>query len=191
MNRRAVAASAAFLVLAAAATAIAGGKNLQHYPKDISMEDLKAEMKVLKNSLGVDCAHCHQMQPRDFSKDVDNKKVARSMLDMQDKLNQACFTKDFLKEFKGKQIKSATCFMCHKGKEKPVYEPSTDADKEKAKKFETDAKDAKHKDLSAGMKRLTDKVSKDYFNWKGAPKATCWMCHRGSLEIETKAPGDD
>jgi hypothetical protein len=190
MNRNVVLSSG--FVLLVAATAFAGGKNLQHYSKDMSMEDLKAEMKVLKNSLGVDCAHCHQMNPkRDFSVDIDNKKQARAMLDMLDKLNKDCYNKDYL-GVKDKQatVKAATCFMCHKGKEKPVFAPATDDEKAAQKKFEEASKDAKKKDMAAAMKKLTDKVNKDFFNWKNAPKATCWMCHRGELEINTKAPGD-
>lgn len=168
-----------------AASALAGGKNLQHYSKEMSMEDLKAEMKILKNSLGVGCDHCHQMKPkRDFSADVENKKITRSMLEMVDKLNKDCFTKEFLGIKEG-EVPKATCFMCHKGKEKPEAKPEkADANK----KFEEAVKDPKHKDVAAGMKKLVEKLNKDFFTWKGAPKATCWMCHKGELEFSTKAP---
>src|SRR5690348_7725596 len=109
MDRRVVSLGAgAFLLVAA--TAWAGGKNLQYYPKDMSQEELKGQMKVLKSSLGVTCEHCHQYKPkRDFSVDTDTKKIARSMLAMTDKLNKACFTKQFL-GIKDEEVPQATCF---------------------------------------------------------------------------------
>ena len=55
MDRRVVTIAGAGSLVLLAATAWAGGKNLQHYPREMSMEDLKAEMKVLKSSLGVSC----------------------------------------------------------------------------------------------------------------------------------------
>jgi hypothetical protein len=184
MDRKVVLPLAAFSALAlVAGVAWAGGKNLQYYSKDMTMEDLKAEMKVLKSSLGVGCDHCHQMKPkRDFSADVENKKIARSMLTMTDRINKDCFTKEFLGL---KEPPKATCYMCHKGKEKPEYKPEkADANK----KFEEAVKDDKHKDTVAAMKKLVEKLNKDFFTWKGAPKATCWMCHRGQVEFSTKAP---
>jgi hypothetical protein len=186
MDRRVALSLAGFSALSLiAATAWAGGKNLQYYSKDMSMEDLKAEMKVLKSSLGVGCDHCHQMKPkRDFSADVENKKIARSMLTMTDKINKECFTKDFLGIKEG-EVPKATCFMCHKSKEKPETKPEkADANK----KFEEAIKDPKHKDMVAGMKKVVEKLNKDFFTWKNAPKASCWMCHRGEVEFSTKAP---
>lgn len=189
MDRRVVKSCLGAAALAlVGATAWAGGKNLQHYPKDMSMEDLKAEMKVLKNSLGVSCEHCHQYKPkRDFSVDTDTKKTARSMLDMTDKLNKNCFTKEFLGIKEG-DVPKASCFMCHKGNEKPEYKPEkADANA----KFEASCKEDKNKEVVASMKKLVEKINKDYFTWKNAPKATCWMCHRGSTDIELKAPEGD
>ncbi len=176
------------VLLMVATAALAGGKNLQHYDKSMSMEDIKAEMKVLKNSLGVSCEHCHQYKPkRDFSVDTDVKKQARSMLDMVDKLNKDCFTKDFLGIKEG-EVPKATCILCHKGKEKPEFKP----DKADANaKFEAECKDDKHKQVVASMKKLVDKINKDFFTWKNAPKATCWMCHRGTREIDMKVPDGD
>lgn len=174
---------AGFGILAFTVTVWAEGKNLQHFPKDISTKDLKAEMKVMKASLGVDCAHCHQQKPsRDFSVDTDAKKIARSMLDMQKKMNEACFTSDFLGM---RKTPKATCYMCHKGHEKPEYEPKNADDEKKFK----DAVDAgKKKRTVDAMKKLTDEINKTYFTWKDAPKATCWMCHRGRFEFKTKVP---
>jgi hypothetical protein len=168
-----------------AATAWAGGKNRQYYPNDMSNEDIKAAMKVLGSSLGVECAHCHQIKPkRDWTIDTDAKKIARSMLVMTDKINKDCFNKDFL-GVKDGDVKQGTCFMCHKGKEKPEYKPASPDDN---KKFEALAKDDKNKAMAASMKKLVDKLNKDFFTWKDAPKATCWMCHHGSGEIVVKAP---
>src|SRR4051812_23388025 len=72
MDRRVVLSVAGVCGMALlAATAFAGGKNLQHYSKDMSMSDLQGEMKVLRMSLGVGCDHCHQMKPkRDFTVDT-------------------------------------------------------------------------------------------------------------------------
>jgi hypothetical protein len=175
---------ASALVLIAGA-AFAGGKNLQYYSKDLSSDEIKDQMKVLKASLGVDCGHCHQMQPRkNWAADTDTKKFTRTMLVMTDKINKDCFNKDFL-GIKPEDVKTGTCFMCHKGKEKPEYKPTNPDDN---KKFEALAKDDKNKTITASMKKLVDKLNKDFFTWKDAPKATCWMCHRGAGEFELKAP---
>ncbi|MBI3724515.1 c-type cytochrome [bacterium] len=179
-----------------AATASAGGKNIQYYDKDMSLEDIKKEMRTLRRSLGTDCSHCHQMKPRDYSLDTDTKKTARNMLNMVDKINKDLFTKDALGIKEGDAPK-ASCFMCHKGKEKPEYKPEAkDADKEK--KFQEAVKADKHKTMKAGMEKMMDKLNKNHFTKetlgiaKGdAPKATCWMCHRGEVEFSTKMPDDD
>jgi hypothetical protein len=181
-----IAASAVALL---SATAWAGG-NLQHYPKDTSNEDIRAEMKVIKISLGVSCEHCHQYKPKkDWAVDIEMKKTARNMLDMVDKIQDKLFTKDFLgiKDDKA-TLPKATCYMCHKGKEKPEYKPAK-ADDEK--KFNDACKTDKNKAMAASMKKVVDKINKDHFTWKDAPKATCWMCHHGELEFKTKAPEGD
>jgi hypothetical protein len=171
----------------ASATAWAGG-NLQHYPKDMPAEDIRAEMKMIKISMGVTCEYCHQMKPKkDFAVDNETKKTARTMLDMVDKIQDKLFTKDFL-GLKDKKTPKATCFMCHKGKEKPEYKPAK-ADDEK--KFQDACKTDKYKAMAASMKKVVDQINKDHFTWKNAPKATCWMCHHGEVEFSTKAPEGD
>jgi hypothetical protein len=38
------------------------------------------------------------------------------------------------------------------------------------------------------MKKLTAELNEKVFTWKDAPKATCWMCHRGRFEFSSKIP---
>lgn len=183
----------AALVLGGFSTiAWAGGKNLEYYPKDMQIEDLKAEMKVLQRSVGAtDCAYCHVVKPkRDFAADTDLKKTTRVMLKMVDKIQKDLFTKEALGIKEGEAPK-ATCYMCHRGKEKPEYKPQG-ADAEKAQaKFEAECKKPEAEKIVAAMKKVVEKINKDHFTWKDAPKATCWMCHRGKTEMSTKAPDGD
>ena len=181
---------AAGLVLVLSVTAWAGGKNLQHFPKDISDDDLKTEMKLIKRSLGTTCNHCHQFQPkRDWTADTDTKKTARAMLDMTKKLNDNVMTAYTLGLKEGKAPK-ATCYLCHKGLEKPQMKPEKPEDE---KKFNDGVAAGKHKKTVEAMKALVETLDKEYFTWKDAPKATCWMCHRGSGHIKVDAPkgGED
>jgi hypothetical protein len=177
-----------FPLLAALPFAVAfakgdAGKNLQHFDKEISADKLKAEMKIIKRSLGVECAACHQMKPeRDMSVDTEKKKTARSMLDMQKKLNEKCFTPDYLET--RKQI-HATCFMCHKGSDKVETKPKNPDDEAK---FNAMVDSGKKKKMVDVMKKLTDDLNANYFTWKDAPKATCWMCHRGRGGFRANLP---
>ncbi len=174
---------AAFIVAAFGVTVWADGKNLQFFPKDTSSADLKAEMNTIKRSLGTDCKHCHQMDPRDMSVDTPTKKIARDMLVMQKKLNEKCFTKDFLG---GRRAPPpATCYLCHKGNEKPELEAKNPDDE---KQFNDDVAAGKHKRTVDAMKKLVAELNQNYFTWKDAPKATCWMCHRGSSRVRGKLP---
>lgn len=172
-----------FGVLACATVVWAGGKNLQHFPKDTSNEDLKKEMNVIKRSLGTDCAHCHQMKPeRDFSVDTDDKKTARAMLDMTTKLNAECMTPQYLGM---RRAPKASCYMCHKGNVKVETEPKNPDDE---KRFNDMVASGRKKKTIDAMKKLTDELNKTYFTWKDAPKATCWMCHRGRGEFRAQLP---
>ena len=38
------------------------------------------------------------------------------------------------------------------------------------------------------MKKLVEELNTNYFTWKDAPKATCWMCHRGKMEWKYQLP---
>jgi len=183
-----IVAGAALLLLSGVVTAWADGKNLQHFPKDTKDDDLRAQMKIIRRSLGTTCEHCHQKEPRDFSVDTDVKKVGRNMLDMVDKINK----NDFKAELFGKRrIAAVDCWMCHKGHEKPEMSPENADDEQKFK----DAVDSGRKKKAIdGMKKLVETLDKTYFTWKDAPKATCWMCHRGHLGFKTTMPvadGDD
>jgi hypothetical protein len=187
-----VALGALALALVGGATAWADWKNVQYYPKDMPSEDLKAAMSVLQRSVGAEnCAYCHKVKPqRDMAFDTEKKKTARAMLLMVDKINKNLFTKDAL-GIKDDDVPKATCFMCHHGKEKPEYKPAN-ADQEKAQaKFVEGTKDPDNAQMVTSMKKLVEKLNKDHFTWKDAPKATCWMCHRGSLEFSTKLPDED
>lgn len=184
MNRRPL--FAIGLVLAGAVTALAlPERNLHHYKKDISDGALKDEMKLIKRSLGTKCEHCHVVKPtRDMAADTDTKKTARSMLDMTDVINKKYFTTDFLGF---KKPLTATCYMCHKGHEK-VETEAKNADDEK--RFNAMKESGRKKRTIDAMKKLTDALNKDVFTWKDAPKATCWMCHRGRGEFQVRAPKD-
>jgi hypothetical protein len=170
-------------VLALAVTVWAEGKNLQHFPKYTKIEDLKAEMGLIKRSLGVDCAYCHRMQPtRDMAFDTEKKKVARAMLEMQKKLNEKCFTPGFLGM---KKAPRATCYMCHHGHDEVETKPDKPEDE---KKFNDFVESGKKKKVVEGMKKLVDELNETFFTWKDAPKATCWMCHRGEVEWKHELP---
>jgi hypothetical protein len=183
------------LGLAASAWA-GGGSNIQtDYYKDMSREELKADMKKLEAGVGAQkCSFCHN---RDYSQDTDTKKIARNMINMREKINKDLFTKAILGITEG-DVPQATCYMCHRGKEKPEYSPQDKDGQDKEKKFQDAVKADKLKKVKAGMQKVVDKLNtKDYFTKdalgiaKGdLPKATCWMCHRGELEFSTKAPGD-
>jgi hypothetical protein len=171
-------AAVVFGVALATTRADAAGKNLKHFPKDISSEDLQASMKLIKNSLGVQCGYCHVVVPKkEFDKDTPKKKAALYMLDMVDKINKELFT--------WQDAPKATCYMCHRGEEKTELKPES-SDKEN--KFKAECQDPKNADVVKSMKAMVEKLNKSYFTWKDAPKATCWMCHRGEKEPKTKLP---
>src|SRR5262245_20739652 len=155
---------AASLVLAFTATTVwaaGAGKNLKHFPKDITPDALKAEMSLIKRSVGMDCLQCHQKTPvRDFSVDTEKKKVAREMLDMTTKISEHAFTRDVL--WRNSPPK-ATCFMCHKGHEKVEVAPAN-ADHEK--RFNDSIARGRKKKIVDGMKKLVETLNKDYFTWK-------------------------
>jgi hypothetical protein len=170
--------AAGVVVLGTAVTAWAGGKNLQFYPKDTSDTEIRSEMRMMNRSLGARCGTCHE---RDRSADTDKKKFCRTMLEMTKGLNAKQFTKELL----GEKIAKANCYMCHKGSTEVELEPEK-ADDEK--KFNDSVAAGRHKRTVDAMKKLVDALNKDYFTWKDAPKATCWMCHRGKFEFQATLP---
>ncbi|MHB1846172.1 MAG: c-type cytochrome [Deltaproteobacteria bacterium] len=91
-------------------------KNLKVLPKDISDAELMAVMKGFSHGLGVRCDFCHVMKPqKDFAADTKNKDIAREMLQMTHRIDQEFFT--------WPKAPKATCFMCHRGEEKPLFAP--------------------------------------------------------------------
>lgn len=183
MRRLAYLPALAFVALALVGWAPGGAKNLEYFPKDIDLEKLKGEMKTISRSLGVECDKCHVVKPtRDMSLDTEGKKSGRSMLSMLKKMNENVLTADFLGRKRGIE---GTCYMCHKGKWKVETKPEN-ADDEK--RFNAMVDSGKKKKTVDAMKKLVETLNKDYFTWKDAPKATCWMCHRGRGEFRTRLP---
>ena len=87
----------------------APGKNLMIYPKDTDVAQIKKDMKVLAQSLGVKCDYCHDLEAMD--KDSDMKKKARLMMKMVGTIN-ASLKKDGFKQ-------EVRCATCHAGQKKP------------------------------------------------------------------------
>ena len=91
--------------------------NLQVLSKDITRDQLLANMKFFSQSLGVRCTHCHvgNEGKLDFASDAKKEKqVARAMLKMVHRINQEEFG---VKEFKDVKV---TCYTCHRGALKPA-----------------------------------------------------------------------
>jgi hypothetical protein len=88
-------------------------KNVQVL-KDKSYADVyKIMANTLSSGLGAPCSFCHEV--KDFSSDAKEEKVtARKMLKMVQDMNQK-----YLKD-----SKQVTCYMCHRGKEKPLASAS-------------------------------------------------------------------
>lgn len=88
-------------------------KNIQIFKGTSSSRLLKA-MNFFKDSLGVDCTHCHVKDAYDKD-DKEAKQTARRMIRMVGSIS------NFIKE---KSIKgSVTCFTCHSGQVKPEIIP--------------------------------------------------------------------
>ena len=80
--------------------------------------DLRPIMSAFNAGLGVECSFCHE--PPDFAKDTEGKRRARNMIKMVQNLNSEVFT--------WPNAPRATCFMCHRGQQKPEFEPTAEAD---------------------------------------------------------------
>ena len=99
-------------------------KNLQVFPKDISRQNLLANMKLFAQSLGVRCTYCHvgeegkPLSTFDFASDAkEKKKIARDMLRMAHRLNTD------LPGITGDPSSRISCYTCHRGSTKPVVIP--------------------------------------------------------------------
>ena len=104
-------------VAAAQKTEPTAAKNLQIFPKNTPIKELKTMMKAMSKQLGVQCDFCHDTD--DFAKDTDMKKTGRWMMTL---------TKDINAKFQGKVM--VTCETCHNGHQMP---PAGGPDLEKAK----------------------------------------------------------
>lgn len=82
--------------------------------KSLSKEDFYRRMKQFCAALGVNCDKCHLRD--DYASDEKpEKRKARQMLDVVDTLNA-----QFFNQPSGPR---ATCYLCHRGAEKPQTEP--------------------------------------------------------------------
>ncbi|MEJ2613943.1 MAG: c-type cytochrome [Ignavibacteriaceae bacterium] len=98
--------------------------NLTVLPKTISKEDLISVMRNFTEGLGVKCGFCHveeegQSQHKfDFSSDdKDNKKKARIMMKMINKINDDYISE--LKDFGSGNVIKVKCITCHHGLKEP------------------------------------------------------------------------
>jgi len=100
-------------------------KNLRIIPKTVDDVYMEALMNKYDRDLGVTCNYCHAAtkpgvvpQRADFpSDDNPEKKVAREMMRMTDRINKKYFgienTYDF--DFEMKKKAAVTCRTCHRG----------------------------------------------------------------------------
>lgn len=90
-------------------------KNLQVLTFVKSKKELKSWMDMIKQSLGVDCAYCHNVH--DFASDAKpTKRIARVMLKMLVQIRSTYFTFP--------HAKPPTCYTCHQGHKHPMNTPS-------------------------------------------------------------------
>ena len=94
-------------------------QNLQHFPKDITREQLIQRMREFSFALGVRCEYCHdapegvQPRPDGFSSDVKPTKLkARAMLRMVDQLNSSLLA---AVPARAEPRVEVTCATCHRG----------------------------------------------------------------------------
>ena len=105
----------AALVSAGLANAQAPGpKNLQVLPKTMTKDQVKATMKNISKSLGVECDFCHDV-PDMASDNNPHKKTAREMMKMSAEINAKWISKIAPKA-------EVTCNTCHRGRAKPEKE---------------------------------------------------------------------
>lgn len=94
-------------------------QNLQHFPKDITREQLIQRMREFSFALGVRCEYCHDAPegvppgPNAFASDVKPAKLkARAMLKMVDQLNSSLLTAI---PSRAEPRVEVTCVTCHRG----------------------------------------------------------------------------
>ena len=98
-------------------------ENIQYYPEGITRPELVNEMRSISLSLGVRCQFCHvgsvdgvSFEGVDFASDESpNKRAAREMLRLVDRINQAV-QNDLPDEGVRTEV---TCKTCHRGDSRP------------------------------------------------------------------------
>jgi hypothetical protein len=97
-------------------------QNLKVLSKKISMDSLDKLMKVYAKSLGVRCGFCHAVVPDskpmklDFASDAKvEKKIARAMIKMTDKINHK-----YIDKMPWGPMRQVTCVSCHNGNIRPI-----------------------------------------------------------------------
>jgi len=85
--------------------------NLQVLPETIERDELILYMRTISRSLGVRCAHCHDMSEDYATDDVAAKIVAREMMRLVGEFNALTSQRP--------DATAVTCYMCHRGTAKP------------------------------------------------------------------------
>jgi len=97
-------------------------QNLQVLSKDLTFQQVRAQMQTIAASLGVECSHCHVGTTQERAKDDKPEKLkARKMMQLVNTINN-----DLLKDFGPPAAAGAqkvTCFTCHRGALKPLTAP--------------------------------------------------------------------
>ena len=99
-------------------------KNVQVL-KGLPLKDIRADMQIISQSLGVQCTFCHE--PGNFASDAKpQKKTARKMMEMVEDIN----TKYFPRRRAAAQTATAdpirgrvSCYTCHNGAAEPKRLP--------------------------------------------------------------------
>lgn len=80
-------------------------------------EEVRAEMQLMAQALGVKCDHCH-VQGNFASDEKRTKNVARRMIDLTSSLNADYFA-DKAPAGGGSKFGRVTCYTCHQGAATP------------------------------------------------------------------------
>lgn len=102
-------------------------QNLKIIPKNIDEDQMERIMHRYSQALGVTCSYCHPdtkaiVFPRrvDFASDEKpEKRIARKMMRMTDKINKRYFNYTNHYDFDGLSKPVLTCNTCHRGLQKP------------------------------------------------------------------------
>jgi hypothetical protein len=111
----------------------AAPKNLKVLPKTWTGQQVRAVMQTFAESLGVQCTHCHAVDPKapppaegrppalDYSLDEKKEKeLARKMIQMTMALNG-----ESMKDVGDAAVpEKVSCFTCHNGQKTPAMKPA-------------------------------------------------------------------